>query len=162
MATTSEQKFPTFECLISDTQEEMDSEVELFFLNKSLLAAQLSKLKQKDPEWSENYEKIIEYLGQLSDAVVYMKDPPPHKFLVDLCMGEELEGDTITLLQSTGNPLVYELVEAAIKAREVIFWYVRNSKLSKFSNGFNPQRYQGLPFLRLSLIYRAVNLAGKN
>ncbi len=161
MASSAEQKFPTFECIISETQEDMDSEVENFFLKKSQVGLELARLKLKDPEWSENYDKMMLYLQDLSDALVEFKEAPSHQFLIDLCMGEELEGDILTTARATKDERVLDLFDTALQVREVIFWYVRNSKVSRFSKSFNPSRYQGLPFLRLALIYRGVNLSGQ-
>ncbi|EQD64229.1 hypothetical protein B1B_06649, partial [mine drainage metagenome] len=76
------QKFPTFECLISNTVEEYDSEVENFFLVKNYLSTELAELRQLDPEWEENYVKIIRYLSALGESLVYLKDPPSHDFLI--------------------------------------------------------------------------------
>lgn len=159
MANNSEMKFPTFECIISDTQEDMDSEVENFFLKKNEVGIALARLKKKDSKWSENYDRMMNYLQELSDSIVELKEAPSHQFLVDLCMGDELEyEDTIGMLRKTENEVVYDLTEVGIRVREMIYWYVRNAKDSKFSKAFNPERYQGLPFLRLSLVYRGISL----
>ena len=154
-------EFPTFECVISNTVEDYDSEVEYFFLQKNYLAAEIARLKQKDAEWSENYVRILEYLGDLSDALVEFKDAPSHQFLIDLSMGEEIEDDAIKRLIRTRNGVVPDLVSASYRAREVMYWYVRNSKVPKFSKSFTPERFQGLPFLRLALVYRSVHLSGE-
>ncbi len=159
MATEAKQSFPTFECVISDTQEDMDSEVEYFFLKKNHVGVHLAKLKLKDKDWSANYDKMLQYLSDLDNSIVYLKDPPSHQFLIDLCMGEELEGDAILMLKNTQSEVVMDLVDTAMTAREMIFWYVRNAKVNKFARGFTADRFKGLPFLRLALVYRAVGLA---
>lgn len=162
MTTESEMKFPTFECVISGTIEEMDSEVEQFFIEKNLLVVNLARLKHKDKEWAINYDKMLQFLGELSDSLVYKKDSPSHQFLIDLCMGEEVEADTTSIVKNATNDAVFDLMESAHIVNKIIFWYVRNSKQKKFSESFNVVRYQGIPFLRLALIYRAVKLSGKD
>lgn len=161
MAMKQEPKFPTFECVISNSIEDYDSEVEYFFLHKNFLLAQLAKLRSQDGEWSENYQKMMKYLGDLSDALVEFKDAPSHQFLVDLSMGEEVEDDTTERLLKSGKSVVADLTTASYKAREVMYWYVRNGKDPKFAKSFNPDRFQGLPFLRLALVYRSIHLANK-
>ncbi len=152
-------RFPTFECIISNTQEDMDSEVENFFLKKNEVAVLLARLKKSDSGWAENYDRMMNYLQDISDSIVEFGNPASHQFLVELCMGEELEyGDTVGMLRKSGNSIVYDLAEAGIRVREMIYWYVRNSKNSKFSRSFTPDRFQGLPFLRLALVYRGVSL----
>lgn len=159
MAPEQELKFPTFECVISNSVEDYDSEVEYFFLHKNHLLAQLAKLNFSDKEFAENYRKMIEYVGKLTDALVDMTDAPSHQFLVDLSLGEEMEEDTAELLLRSKNPVVADLILAANKTREMMYWYVRNGKNEKFSRSFNPRRFQGLPFVRLVLLYRAVKLS---
>lgn len=161
MNTESDLKFPTFECVISKTIEDMDSEIESYFIEKNLLSVVLGRLKKKDREWEANYDKMLLYLKELSDALVYQKDPPSHQFLEDLCLGEEVEADTTSLIRNVKNEAVFDLVESGQIVSKLIFWYVRNSKQKKFAHSFNPLRFQGLPFLRLALVYRAVKLSGK-
>lgn len=159
MANNAELKFPTFDCIISNTEEDMDSEVENFFLKKNEVGVMLARLKKKDSAWKENYDRMMDYLQLLSDSIVEVKDAPSHQFLVDLCMGDELEYEnTVGMLRKSGNEVVYDLTEASIRVREMIYWYVRNAKDSKFSAAFNPKRFQGLPFLRLAIVYRSVSL----
>lgn len=161
MASGNELKFPTFECIISKTQEEPDSDVEYFFLHKNHLSAQLAKLRLLDGRWSENYEKMMKYLYDLSESLVEMKEPPSYQFLVDLSMGDETEDDTTLRLLKSENPLVPDLVSASTRVREIMYWFVKNYRDPKFSKSFTPERFQGLPFLRLALVYRSVNLADR-
>ncbi|MEM3676479.1 MAG: hypothetical protein QXV22_05420, partial [Thermoplasmataceae archaeon] len=103
----------------------------------------------------------LDYLDQLADSIVSMKPAPSHEFLMNLAMGEEVEDDTIERLKRSRNPVVADLVRSSTRARELMFWYVRNGKNSKFSKAFNPERFQGLPFLRLVLAYRSIALSKK-
>ena len=162
MTTEGELKFPTFECLISGTVEEMDSEVEQFFIEKNILAVNIARLKHKDREWSNNYDKVLQFLGDLSNSLVYTKDPPSHQFLIDLCMGEEVEADVVSVVKNATNEAVFDLMESSQLVSKIIFWYVRNSKQKRFSKSYNVERFQGLPFLRLALVYRAIKLSGKS
>jgi hypothetical protein len=159
MPNKEELKFPTFECVISNTVEDYDSDVEYFFLIRNYLAADLSVLSMEDKAWAANYIRMMDYLEELADSIVEMKSSPSHEFLVDLAMGEELEDNTIERLKRSGNPTVAKLVTASTRVREMMFWYVRNGKNMKFAKGFNPDRFQGLPFLRLVLTYRSVSLS---
>lgn len=158
MASEDELKFPQFECVISDTMEDYDSEVEMFFLLKNSIASDLAKLRFSDKSWSQNYEKMIQYLHELTESIIEFNEPPSHQFLIELSLGEEIEDDTLMRLKQTSNPVVADLVNASLRIRELMYWYVRNGKESKFSKSFNPKRFQGLPFLRLVLSYRSINL----
>ena len=40
-------------------------------------------------------------------------------------------------------------------------WYVRNSKVERFAKAFNGERFQGLPFVRLTLTYRSIVTSNK-
>ena len=149
-------KFPTFECVISNTVEEYDSEVENFFLVKHYLSTELADLREIDPEWKDNYVKIIRYLSELGESIVMGKKVPSHEFLIQLSLGEEVEDDsTERLLRSKGRATA-AIMRAAARTREVMYWYVRNSKIERFSKSFNPERFQGLPFVRLALTYRSI------
>ena len=157
MGNESELKFPTFECIISNTIEPYDSEMEMFFLQKNYLAAELSRLRLADREWAGNYEKMITYIRDLTGSIIDKSEPPSHKFLMELSMGEEVEnGSTEDRLLRSSNPLVADLAVASYRTRELMFWYVRNSRDEKLAKSFTPQRFQGLPFLRLALAYRGI------
>ena len=153
--------FPTFDCLLSNTKEDFDSEVENFFLQRNYLMIEISKLRVTDREWAENYEKMMNYLTELSSSILYKKDPPSYQFLIDLSLGEEIEDKLYDRLMRSRNPLVADLAALSTKVREVMYWYVRNGKNELFKDAFNPARFQGLPFLRLVLIYRSISLSGK-
>lgn len=158
MVSEQDMKFPQFECVISNTMEDYDSEVEMFFLLKSVIASDIAKLKFSDATWAENYEKMIQYIYDLTKSIVDLTEPPSHQFLINLSLGDELEDDTLLRLKNTSNPVVADLVSTSLKVRELMYWYVRNGKNSKFSKSFNPARFQGLPFLRLVLTYRSIGL----
>ncbi len=159
MSKQNDLKFPQFECIISDTMEDYDSEVEMFFLLRNMLSSELSKLRFSDKEWKVNYENMIQYLHDLTDSFMDLTEPPSYQFLIDLSMGDELEDDTLVRLKNAPSPTVADLVRASTMTREMMFWYVRNGKNNKFSRSFNPQRFQGLPFLKLVLSYRSINLS---
>lgn len=161
MAKADETGFPTFECIISHTMEDYDSEVEQFFFQRGYLAAELSKLRFSDPEWTENYEKMLQYLYDLAESIMNLTDPPSHQFLIDLSLGEEIEDDTVQRLMKARTPVVAEITMASLRVRDMIYWYVRNAKNEKFSAGFNSQRFQGLSFLRLALVYRSVSISNR-
>ncbi|HLH85954.1 MAG TPA: hypothetical protein VKU79_03710 [Thermoplasmataceae archaeon] len=162
MAKEQELKFPTFECVISNTVEDYDSEVEYFFLIRNYLAADLFELSLLDKAWASNYRKMLDYLEELVNSIVDLKSPPSHDFLVELAMGEELEDYITERLKRSKDPLVAKLIRASTRVREMMYWYVRNGKNAKFASGFNPERFQGLPFLRLVLTYRSIALSKNN
>ena len=151
--------FPTFECVLSGTIEDLDSVVERFFWQKNHLAVALARLRIKDTAWSEKYEKMMRYLSDLSNSLVNFTEPPSHKFLVDLSLGEEIEDDTVVRLLGTREERTIDLTDAAIMVSELMHWYVRLSKIEKFRKGFPYEKFQGLPFLRLALVYRAIRLS---
>lgn len=153
-------KFPTFECMISGTFEQYDSDVEMYFSKMHELSVDLAELRFSDPEFSGNYEKMMQYLKELTNSMLYKTEPPSHQFLIDICMGPEDEGDTLKLLMESKSTVVPELIRSSGTVREMMYWFVKMSKNPSFSNGFTVDRFQGLPFLRLSLVYRA-NALGK-
>ena len=152
-------QFPTFECMISNTQEQYDSDVENYFINAQYLAIELNALRLVDSGWRSNYEKMMKYLSDLSDSIANTKSPPSHDFMVNLAMGDETEDSSAERLLRSKNPMVGELMKAALKARELMFWFVRLSREPRFSSAFNVDRYEGLPFLRLVLVYRSIALS---
>lgn len=151
--------FPTFECMISNTKEEYDSDVENYFMNAQSLSADLDSLRFSDSTWRENYEKMIRYVSDLSESIIYRKDPPSHSFLVDLSMGDETEDSTAERLLRSMNPVVGNLVRAGVEVRKMMFWFVRLSREPRFAAGFSTSRFEGLSFLRLALTYRSVALS---
>jgi hypothetical protein len=154
----NELKFPTFDCMISDTVEQYDSDVEMYFIKNQDLSTRLAELRFSDPGFKQNYEKMLQYLKDLSHSIVYKTDPPKHQFLIDLCMGPEDEGDTLKLLMESEKPLVPQLIRASLIVREMMFWFVRMSRIPSFSKGFTVDRFQGFSFLRLALVYRALKI----
>ncbi len=161
MSKTPGQKFPTFECIISHTMEDYDSDVEYFFILKNRLASEIALLRVGDNDWAVNYDRILVYLKALAESIVNVSDPPDHQFLVKLSLNEELEDDVIDRLLRSESITTAQLVAASQTVREIMFWYIRTSKNSKFSISFNPERFQGLPYLRLALVYRSVNLSNR-
>lgn len=159
MATEKTSAFPQFECIISHTMEDLDSEVEQFFILRNELATDIAKLRSHDREWAPNYQKILQYIYDLAESVMQLTNPPSHKFLIELSLGDEIEDDTVQRLINTDNPVVAEVTAAAARVNRLAYWYVRNGKNSKFSGAFTPERFQGIPFLRLALVYRSINLA---
>ena len=151
-------KFPTFECLISETVEQYDSDVEMYFIKNQDLSTRLADLRFSDPEFKQNYEKMLKYLKDLSHSIAYKSEPPNHQFLIDLCMGPEDEGDTLKLLMDSNEPVVPQLIRVSLIVREIMFWFVRLSKVPSFSKGFTVDRFQGFSFLRLALVYRALKI----
>lgn len=154
-----EASFPTFECIISNTNEDYDSEVENFFLLKNYVVIGLSRLRREDIAWKDNYSSMMKYLDDLGEAIALKKDVPSHQFLIELSMGEEIEDPLMDRLSRSDSPLVADLAELGMKVREMMYWYVRNGKNTLFSEAFNPARFQGLPFLRLALTYRSVAIS---
>ena len=154
-------KFPTFECIISNTNEEYDAEIEMFFLKKGELTADLKHLEMKDTEFASNYHKMMLYLRDLGTSIVELKEGPSYQDIVDLCMGPEIEDNVTDQVIKSKNETVPLLSKASLLVREIMFWYVRISKDKKFSRAFNPERFQGLPFVRLALTYRLVALVGR-
>ncbi len=148
-------KFPTFECAISNTIENYDSDVEMYFMNSNLLFAKLAELALSDRDFSENYRKMMNYVSDLADSVISGKAAPTHQFLIDLCMGPEEEQDMGKLIEKSKSADVIRIFEAMQYVRFVMFWFVRMSGVERFSKGFSVDRFQGLPFLRLALAYRA-------
>ncbi len=161
MEEKTQSKFPTFECVISNSIEDYDSEMERFFLARGKLSVELARLRINDSQWAENYEKMMIYLSGLVDSLIELKEAPSHEFLIDLSLGEELEDDTTQRLLRTRDPLVADTAGAALTVRDMMFWFVRNGKDQKLAKSFTPERFQGLPFLRLALVYRSVSLSKK-
>ncbi len=161
MAEKSKIGFPTFDCVISNTVEEYDAEMERFFITRAKLAVALARLRIGDSPWAENYKKMMNYLTDLVKSLIELQEAPSHNFLIELSLGDELEDDTTERLLRTRNPLVADTTEASLLVRDLMFWFVRNSKNEKLAKSFTPDRFQGLPFLRLALVYRSVNLSKK-
>ncbi len=150
--------FPTFECAISGTVENYDSDVELYFINSGLLMSKLAQLKLADPGFQRNYGAMIDYIHELNTSIIEKKNAPRHQFLIDLCMGPEEEKSSFDLLSKAGGQAVPLLTEAVSYVRLCMFWYIRMAGVERFASGFTKQRFAGLPFLRLALAYRAAAL----
>ncbi len=156
---TENEAFPTFECAISGTVENYDSDVELYFINAGLLMSKLAQLKLADPGFQKHYDAMIDYIHDLNSSIIEKKSAPDHQFLINLCMGPEEEKSSFDLLKRGGGQAVPLLVESVSYVRLCMFWYVRMAGVDRFASGFTKQRFAGLPFLRLALAYRAAALA---
>ena len=163
MKESSITQFPTFKCKITNTEESYDSSIEYFLFQRHYLISALGRLRVFDYEWSDIYIKMMQYLSDLTESVIEDTPPPAYTFLVDLSLGDEIENDIIERLLSAKNESnvmqISYLIDASILVREMMFWFVRLSRDQKFQHSFTPERFQGLPFLRLSLVYRSVYLA---
>lgn len=159
MNSIKEPEFPTFKCMISDTDESYDSVVEYFFFMKNLIAADLARLRISDREWGGNYVKMMRYLQELAESLVVVTPPPSHQFLVDISRSTHTDEDNIEILLRTESLVVADLVEASNRIRELIFWYIRIGRDPKFAKSFNPARFEGLPLLRTALETRSIYLS---
>lgn len=159
MAEETEAKFPKFECIISKTMEDFDSPVENYFIQRGYMMTGLARLRTIDGEWSENYDRMMKYVSDHTENLMGFSEAPSHQFLIELSLGDELEENTDEMLMKARDPVVAEVFAMSLKVRELMYWYVRNSKDPKFSESFTADKFQGLPFLRLSLVYRSVALA---
>lgn len=154
-------KFPKFDCLITGRQEEYDADIAKYFISQDYLASEIAELRAVDGEWSENYSKILEYLKALEDVVINGGKAPSYKFLVDLAMADVLEDDSYDrLIRSTGL-LASRVYRTTVMTRDLMFWFRRLSRLTDFSKRFTLEVFQGLPFLRLVLAYRSIELSKK-
>ena len=55
MAEKNPAKFPTFDCVISNTVEDYDSEMERFFLTRGNLSIALARLRNDDGQWAKTF-----------------------------------------------------------------------------------------------------------
>lgn len=155
------QNFPKFDCLITGKKEEYDSDIARYFIAQDYLASEISELRFVDNEWSDKYSKIHDYLKSLEDIVIHGGEAPPHKFLIDLSLSDILEDDSYERLSRSGNSLASRVYRAAVMTRDLMYWFVKLSRQNDFSKNFTPQVFQGLPFLRLVLTYRSIELSKK-
>ena len=157
---TAPDSFPRFYCIISKKDEEFDSDVQAYFNQHNEVLAFIGRLMNTDPTWRDNYRKMIEYLRDLEDSLINLKEPPSYKFLVDLSSGEEeLDGEYDRLLRATEETTSLAF-QSAVNVSKLAYWFVKLSKDPQYSDSFTLERYNGLPFLKLVLSYRSMILSG--
>jgi hypothetical protein len=152
-------EFPKFECVISNTMEEYDSEVETFFTHLTALQADIGLLLQEDHQWKENYKKILGYLQDLETAVIFKRGVPDSEFLKKLVPHEDVQDEASDVLLRAGNEIPAILIRAQTKTRDLGTLYVKMSRLPRFAGGFTVERFEGLPSLRKVLWSRAVDIS---
>jgi hypothetical protein len=149
-------EFPKFECLISNTQEEYDSEVEMFFTRLAAVESDIGLLLLKDQEWAENYKKFLGYLQDLETAVIFKRGNPDSEFLKELVLKDNPQDEITDVLLRAKNDIPIILVRVQVKTREIGSLYVKMSRVPRFAEGFTVERFEGLPYLRKALWSRAV------
>jgi hypothetical protein len=154
--------FPKFECAISNTTEEYDSEVESFFTQLGALQSDIGLMLHKDKGWSENYRKIINYLQDLETAIIFKKGKPDSAFIDALLPKEPIQDEISDVLLRAQNENPAILVRASMRTRDVATLFVRMSRIPRFKDGFTPDRFEGLPNLRKALWSRAVDVSRKS
>ena len=148
--------FPKFECVISNTNEEYDSDVETFFTALSSVMSDVGLLLLKDPQWIDNYKKILTYLQDLETSIILKKGVPDSEFLKSLLLAENPDDEVLDVLLRAKDDIPAILTRAQTKTRDVGTLYVRMSRIPRFADGFTVDRFQGLPHLRKVLWRRAV------
>ncbi len=151
--------FPTFECMISNTKEEYDSEVETFFTTLTSLESDIGVLLFRDAGWKENYRKIMSYLADLETTVIFKRSVPDSGFLKDLLPAESPQDEISDVLLRAKSETPAILVRAQAKARDVGTLFAKMSRVPRFAGGFTFERFEGLPDLRSVLWNRAVELS---
>lgn len=148
--------FPTFECAISNTKEEYDSEVENYFTLQALLKSDMGLLIHKDAAWRDNYVKILEYLTELGDSIIFKRGSPNIDFLKDLMRGDEVQDELADVLIRAKDDAPAILIRAQARTRDLMTLYVKMSRVPRFAPGFTVDRFRGLQLLRKVLFKRAV------
>jgi hypothetical protein len=153
--------FPKFECAISNTMEDYDSEVETFFTHLGALQSDIGLLLQKDGQWNVNYKKMLGYLQDLETSVILKKGVPDSEFLIGLIPKENVQDEISDVLLRAVNEIPAILIRAQTRTRDVATLYVRMSRVPRFAEGFTVERFEGLPNLRKALWNRAVEISKK-
>lgn len=149
-------EFPKFECVISNTQEEYDSEVETFFTGLSSVESDIGLLLLKDVHWKDNYRKLLAYLQDLETSIIFKRGVPDSEFLKPLLSSEEPQDEVSDVLLRAKDDIPAILVRAGAKTRDVASLYVKMSRIPRFAEGFTVERFQGIQTLRKILWRRAV------
>ncbi len=153
-------EFPKFECVISNTKEDYDSEIETFFTQLGSVQSDIGLLLLRDKPWEKNYRKFLGYLQDLETAIIFRRGIPESEFLKDLVLKpdseNEMEDEISDVLLRAKDDIPAILVRAQAKTREVGGLYVRMSRIPRFADGFTVERFEGLPNLRKALWRRAV------
>lgn len=151
--------FPKFDCLITGRREEYDSDIARYFISQDYLASEISEISALDVDWKSHYSDILYYLKSLENAVINGTKPSSHDFLVELSLVDALEDNSYDrLIRSRGN-LASRVYRCTVMVRDLMFWFVRMSRKPDFASNFNPEVFYGLPYLRLALSYRSVELS---
>ncbi|MGC8561790.1 MAG: hypothetical protein ACP5NO_01135 [Thermoplasmata archaeon] len=149
-------EFPKFECAISNTKEEYDSEVETFFTQLASLESDLGLLLVSDATWKENYVKILAYLTDLETSIILKRGAPDAEFIRNLVKGEDPQEEIADILIKAKDYVPALLIRAQSRTRDVMTLFVRMSRIPRFSEGFTIDRFEGLLSLRKALFRRAV------
>lgn len=140
----SETQFPKFECMISNTLEEYDSEIEELFLQLYFLDSDVGMLRFADQVWKQNYDNILRYLGDLETAIIFGRGLPSTDFLDSLLPEKSVDDEAADTMLRAKREVTSILLRAVTRVREILGWYVRESKIQRFSKNFPLEGFQGL------------------
>lgn len=154
-------EFPKFECAISNTKEEYDSEVETFFTHLASLESDIGLLLISDVKWKENYQRILGYLTDLETSIIFKRGSPDSEFIRSLVKGEDPQEEITDILLRAKDSVPALLIRAQSRTRDVMTLFVRMSRIPRFSGGFTKERFEGLLPLRKALFRRAVEVSKK-
>ena len=154
-------EFPKFECAISNTKEEYDSEVESFFTELASLESDIGLLILSDLKWKENYQKILGYITDLETSIIFKRGAPDTEFIRSLVKGEDPQDEIADILIRAKDYVPALLIRAQSRTRDVMTLFVRMSRIPRFSGGFTKERFEGLLSLRKALFRRSVEVSRK-
>jgi len=151
-----EDRFPKFECVISNTQEDYDSDIGEFFLRMQYLEDDLGMLMFVDNGWRKNYENMLKYLSDMETSIIFSRELPSANFLSDLLPDKASEEDIVEVLLRSKDESPSILLRASARARELVSWYIRVARISRFSKNFPQDGIIGIMNMRSVLFHRAI------
>jgi len=151
-----EDRFPKFECVISNTQEDYDSDIGEFFLRMQYLEDDLGMLMFVDNGWRKNYENMLKYLSDMLTSIIFSRELPSANFLSGLLPDKASEEDIVEVLLRSKDESPSILLRASARARELVSWYIRVARISRFSKNFPQDGIIGIMNMRSVLFHRAI------
>ncbi len=139
-------EFTTFHCMVSDKDEDFDSDIQMYFVKEYELASITSNLIKLDIEFSDNYKKIVNYIKSLENFIIMGEKAEDFQFLKKLPQEKGWKDDYSIILSD--NRAAKIAFRACTKVIEVLYYYRKLSRKEDYKNRFGTENFEALLLLR--------------
>jgi len=149
-------QFPTFYCVMTEAAEDYDSGVWEFFRHIIYLESDLGILMHTDPEWKDNYAKMLQYVSDVGTSIIRKRNSPDAGFLNKFLVDKPRDVDEADVLLRSKDSVPGMLIKTAAGMEEMMALYIKISRIERFSESFSKERFEGFRSLGEALFIRAI------